>query len=666
MSKRLHLPPIEPPVEHQSAVRKRAAGRIKLVGGMLMLLVFSTGARGVQLSMSPSDRTIRAASVQRWNQVTVQARRGEILDRNGRRLATSVATPNIVVDPIRVSPNERAALAAQVAAILDLPEAEVFEKMGRSSRYAKLSTRVHPAIAARVEALRHPALWTERNSRRFYPEESLAAQVVGFVDGSGAGREGMEAKLDEYLRGGALLRQRRRDRRGLAVEDPSGWSGSSNVGMDVHTTLDRTIQRIPERALEGVVENSAPLAVSAVVVDVKTGDILAMANAPTFNPNKLSGEAAPRKNHVVQDAIEAGSVFKPFTAAAAVEEGLVTENTMVNCEGGLYYIGRTAIHDDHPHRMITMSEVIKYSSNICSAKLALQMGADTFLGYIHDFGFGQRTGIPLPGERAGRVRKADKIRPIELATTSYGQGVTTTPLQMAMATAALANGGVRMKPRLLSRVEDQHGIPEFVQQPATVMRVVSADSANSVTRMMVTVTEPGGTATRAAVHGYKVAGKTGTAEKVKNGVYTRARIGSFMGFVPADNPVVAIVVIVDEPSKGSRYGGIVAAPAFSEIAGQTLRYLGVPPDSALLDLDEDTSSDEALVAVADVEALSLHWERDAWTLPDLVGRDLREVMVGLQGAALDLQIEGSGNVVSQYPPAGSYVRPGTPIRVALQ
>ncbi len=665
MSKRLHLPPIEPPVESQSQVRKRAAGRIRLVGGMLMLLVFGTGARGVQLGMSPSDRTIRAASVQRWNQVKVQARRGEILDRNGRRLATSVATPNIVVDPIRVSPEEREELANQVAAILDISQDEVYEKMGRSSRYAKLASRVHPAVAARVESLRHPALWTERNARRFYPEESLAAQVIGFVDGAGSGREGMEAMLDEYLRGGSLLLQRRRDRRGLAVEDPSGWSRSSNVGMNVHTTLDRTVQRITERALEGIVENSAPLAVSAVVVEVKTGDILALANAPTFNPNSLSGDAAPRKNHVVQDAIEAGSVFKPFTAAAAVEEGIVTENTLVDCEGGAYYIGRTRIRDDHPHKVITMSEVIKYSSNIGSAKMALQLGADTFLGYIRDFGFGQRTGIPLPGERAGVVRRADKIRPIELATTSYGQGVTSTPLQLAMATAAIANDGVRMKPRLVSRIEDQYGVPEFVQQPAAAMRVVSPDSARSVGRMMVTVTEKGGTATRAQVPGYKVAGKTGTAEKVKNGVYSQARIGSFIGYLPADDPVIAIVVNVDEPTKGSRYGGIVAAPAFAEIAGQTLRYLGVPPDPTLLDQD-DAVADLADDPMEQPKELSMTWERDAWSLPDLVGRDLREVMVGLQGADLDVQFEGSGNVVSQHPPPGSFVRPGTPVRLTLQ
>jgi cell division protein FtsI (penicillin-binding protein 3) len=432
--------------------------------------------------------------------------------------------------------------------------------------------------------------------------------------------------------------------------------------MDVLTTLDRQIQRMSERALEGIVERSAPESANITVIEIATGDILAMANAPTFNPNSSNSEAAPRKNHAVQDAIEPGSVFKPFTVAAAVEAGLVDEHTPIDCEGGVYRIGRTRIHDDHPHGVISISEVIKYSSNIGSAKLAMRMGASSFVDALRQFGFGERTGVPLPGERRGVIRDPRKIKSIELATTAFGQGVTSTSLQLAMATATLANGGVRMKPRLVTRVQDMHGIPEYVQRPEVAQRVVSRETAEATGRMMVTVTEPGGTATRAQVPGYKVAGKTGTAQKVKDGRYSAARIGSFVGYVPAEDPVIAIVVTVDEPTKGSRYGGIVAAPAFAEVAGGALRYLGIPPNPELL----EPASDGELPLVEKPDAIRVAWTDNGWTLPDLTGRPLRDVLVGLQGTGLAVNPRGSGLAVSQSPAPGAVVAPGTPVDIAFQ
>ena len=589
-----------------------------------------------------------------------------MFDTHGRRLATSVATPNIIVDPAILDVEEVPALARQLSILLDVPESELRDKMQRDSRYQRLAMRVHPAVAAEVESMGHRALWAERSSRRYYPEEQLASQILGFVDGNGGGQEGLEASLDDYLRGGEVLLQRRRDRHGLNVDDPTAW-GDQNVGMDVHLTIDRQVQRIAERALAGIVERSAPVSATALVIDVATGDILAMANVPTFNPNNLDTDGAPRRNHAVQDAIEAGSVFKPFTVASAVQEGLVHKDTLIDCEGGGWRIGRTRIGDDHPHGVVTVSEVIKYSSNIGSAKLALQMGAKTFLSYLHDFGFGERTGIPLPGERRGVLRKPDRIKPIELATTSFGQGMTSTPLQLAMATAALANGGTRMKPRLVKRVEDAHGVPEFVQRPSVAKRVVDEATAKEVAEMMVTVTEPGGTATRARVPGYLVAAKTGTAQKVKDGRYSAARIGSVMGFVPADDPKLAIVVVVDEPTVGSRYGGTVAGPAWAEIAGGTLRHLGIAPDPALLPQVEPS---EAIADVDEVDPstldLRMRWNGDGWTLPDLSGRPMREAVASLQPAGFALQVTGSGSVVEQSPAPGTPVPPGGRVSLVLR
>lgn len=670
----LVLPPIEPAVEPLPVLRQRAESRVRFVSGLLVLLLLAVAVRGAHLCLAPSERTLRSAAVQRWDQITLRARRGEVYDRNGRRLATSVATPNIIIDPMRVRSDERDELAVRLESMLGVPREEIRAKMERESQYQRLAMQVHPRVAADIEALDHPALWVEREPRRFYPEETLASQVLGFVDAAGAGREGLESSLDQWLRGGSVLLQRRRDRHGMNVDDPTG-NQELAAGLNVTLTLDRTLQRIAERALAGVMERTVPDAAWAVVVDVKTGDILAMANAPSFNPNLLSEDPVPRKNHVLQDAIEAGSVFKPFTVAVAVEEGLVHHDSKIDCEGGGYTIGRARIRDDHPHGVITIRELLKYSSNIGSAKLALRVGGEKFLDYFRKFGFGSRTGIQLPGERSGVLRKADHIKPIELATTAYGQGVTSTPLQLAMAVAALGNDGVRMTPRLVTRIEDLHGVPEFVRPPTVAERVVSEATADEVVEMMISVTEPGGTATRAAVPGYLVAGKTGTAQKAENGRYGDGRIGSFVGLIPADAPRLAIVVSVDDPSVGSRYGGIVAAPAFAEIAGAAMRHLGVPPNPELLALAEAAKRkapvepppvDELPPAPPEASPLVLGWTGDAWTVPDLTGRSLRDLAAALGPSGLALRAEGSGVVVSQVPPPGAALAPGAELQVVLR
>ncbi|MCB9679791.1 MAG: transpeptidase family protein [Alphaproteobacteria bacterium] len=655
------LPP-ELRIEAPDVVRARARRRLWGVGGILLVLLAGVGARGVQLCLLPHEQTITAASTQRWGSVKLAARRGAIYDRNGHRLAASVATPNIVVDPQLVPEEEVDALAAKVARILDMDVADVAERMRRQSRYARLATRVHPSVAARIEELGHLALDVEQGARRYYPEEMLAAQVLGFVDAAGRGRAGLEKQLDEQLRGGSLLLQRRRDLRGYSIDGQR--TRDDMMGMDVHTTLDRQIQRMAERALEGVIERSDPVAASIIVLDHKTGDVLAMANAPTFNPNAVEEDPAPRRNHAVQDAIEPGSVLKPFNVAAAIEEGLVSIDSSIDCEGGSYRIGRARIHDDHPHNVVTVGEVIKYSSNIGSAKLAIRLGAEKFTDYMRAFGFTRRTGLPLPGERAGIIRSPERIKPIELATTSYGQGMTATPLQVAAATATLANGGVRMRPRLVSRIEDVHGVPEVIKEPMAEARVISEKTAKDVARAMVTVTEQGGTATRARVPGYLVAGKTGTAEKVVDGKYSAsARIGSFMGFIPADDPAITVVVVVDQPRKGSRYGGSVAGPAFAELAGAAMRYLNIPPDPELLGEPIGPGPIEPL---EDPGPLRVAWSGSEWTVPDFAGRSVRDVLRGVQGTGLGVELKGSGVVVAQAPPAGARLAPGEKVSVTFQ
>ncbi len=668
MSTAIEIPRVEVPVETRSSVRRRARGRARIIGAALVLALSGLAARGAQLCVEPSDRVIHAGSMLRYDQVTLRARRGEILDRNGRRLAFSVETPTVAVDPQLIAelpPDEVDSIAAKLSDILGMPKSDVLERMQRSGRYVKLASKVHPKVAAQVDDLHVEALWTHRDPQRYYPEENLASQVVGFVDASGNGRAGLEQALDDELRGGTVIVSRRRDRKGLDVDRPAAVALDANQGMDVHTTIDRQIQHITEEALLEIVTLSAPVSASAVVVDIKTGDILAIANVPEFNPNAMPEDSEPRKNHIVVDAIEPGSIFKPFTIAAAVELGLTSPDEKIDCEGGSWAVGRSRIHDDHPHGVVTLTEVMKYSSNIGVAKLAFRMGADAFLPYLHAFGFGQLSGVPLPGERRGRVRDAKTIRPIELATTAFGQGTTATPLQLAMGIATLGNEGVRMKPRLVTRIDDAYGVPERIQKPTPVERAISIETARQTVAMMATVTEDGGTGTRARVPGYLVAGKTGTAQKVKDGHYSDARISSFVGLIPADHPVLAIAVIVDEPTIGSKYGGLAAAPAWAKIAEKSLRYLGVDPDPALL-VEKPVDDMVAVEDLPAVESLDLAWDGDAWGVPDFRGRPVRDVLVALKGSGLAVEMFGSGEAIAQDPPAGTPLTPGQKISITFQ
>jgi cell division protein FtsI (penicillin-binding protein 3) len=634
-------------------------------------VLVAMGARASWLCVSPAEKTIELGSQQRWEQMTLQARRGSIFDRHGKRLVSSVDTPTVAVDPERVHPDEVMALSRKVARLLGVSVEEVAEKMRRRpSRYAKLAARVHPKVALDILDLDHDALFVESDQKRYYPEGSLGAHLLGHVDLHGTGQSGIEASLDPWLRGDAVLLQRRRDRKGLDVQRMREVDRTSPAGKDVYLTLDRRIQRITERALAGVVERHQPVATMAVVVDVKTGDLLALANTPTFNPNAIPSDPELMKNRIVLDAIEPGSVFKPFVAAAAIEEGKVRVDSKIDCEGGRWAVGRSRIGDDHPHGVITVGEVIKYSSNIGSAKMAFMLGATTYLDYMRNFGFGERTGLPFPGERRGRLRSADNIKPIELATTSYGQGATATALQLTYATATIANGGVRMRPRLVTRVVDEDGVPSFVQEPEPLGQVISAQTARDMTEAMVTVTETGGTATRARVPGYRVAGKTGTAWKVEGGHYTDARISSFIGFVPADDPKLAIVIVVDDAQIGSRYGGIAAAPAFADIAREALPYLSIPPDPALLALEKKApANDSKKPETEDIPQPlpSIDFVDDgSWVVPDLSGATVREALSLLEGTGLSVRVHGSGRLAAMEPPAGTPLPPGADLRLTFQ
>lgn len=619
--------------------------------------------------------------------VELEGPRGSIVDSTGRVLATTVNLPALYANPSKLPTEALEARVATIVAATGKSEAWVrgrfVERGGRKLSEVKLGDSLDPdTAAALVAGLPRDQMWLVEEPVRVYPGRELAAPLLGFTDVFGDGAAGLEKMLNRELAGDTLRVLQERDRKGRTVDGAANEGVTASAGNSVQLTLDASIQFAAERALDAVMETSRPEAAMAVVMDVKTGAILAIASRPTGNPNHGESRAQQElfKNRPAMDQIEPGSVFKQFIAAAAIEEGLITPDTLVDCELGAWVVGPKAIRDDHPKGVISATEVIKFSSNIGVAKFGFMLGAEKMLSYLRDFGFGRSTGLGIPGEVGGILRSAATIKPIELATTAFGQGITASPVQLAAAVATIANGGVRMAPRLVAGVLDKNGQVEMAREPRTDRRVISEVTALQVTRMMETVTEPGGTGTRAKVKGYRVAGKTGTAQKVENGVYSPTkRVSSFVGFLPADRPEVAIAVAVDSPTLGSKYGGIVSAPVFAEIGAFTMRYLGVAPgDDHAPPLPNSAGVLQPLppapvakapapfVSSVPTGAIELSSDGDGhWLVPDLSGRSLRAAMAALQPSGLAVVVQGSGRVVAQVPPAGSALAPGDTLQLSF-
>lgn len=670
--------PIVTPVEDTALVRARARGRTRLVGTLLGLALLAISAQGAVNVVDPDPRTLSVLAEKRWRAVPVEGQRGTVYTADGTELATSVRHPSIYVDPVAVreQAGEKnglpvAEVARRIAGVLGRPESEIRDILDRPGRFERVAVDVHPEVADRMLDLdlARRGVIVQQGWRRFYPQGGFASQLVGFVDGEGIGRQGIEHRFHTDLVGAEVVAQRRVNRWG-GVLDLLGPEDQPVAGRHVHTTIDRVVQQATEAALEDILEAHAPLSAIAVVIEVDTGRIVAMASAPSFDPNRVD-ELTPEQFSLTQNLsvtalFEPGSVLKPFTMAAGLEAGVIQHDTILET-GAVYAVGDKNIRDDHPHGQVTVDEMVKYSSNIAAAKIGRLAGDEALMSTFERLGFGVRTGIDTQGELAGRRRPGGRFGPVELANVSFGQGIQATALQLAVATATIANGGLRMRPILVDRVVDPQGRLVQAWEPERVGQAVSPEVARQVTRAMEMVLEPGGTATRAVVPGYKGAGKTGTAQKAKGGVYTAARVSTFIGFAPSDRPKLAMAVIVDEPSVGSRYGGIVAAPAFASVMSVALPHLGVQPDPGLL------ASAARAPAVADpalpvgVEPLRVDWDaaERAWRMPDLAGRSLRDALAALQATGVGIELEGSGALVSQMPTAGSRLLPGDTVRLVF-
>jgi cell division protein FtsI (penicillin-binding protein 3) len=612
------------------------------------------------LQIMERERLQGLAERQHQRIIDLVPKRGPIYDRNLRVLAESFEIESLYAHPRQIENPSR--VARQIARILRVRESTIQRKLESRAPFVWLQRKVSPRQAERIRRLGIKGINFLMESQRSYPNRSLAANLLGLVDIDSQGLEGIELQYDRYLRGDPRRVVIEVDARGgeIITEVPSPLTEVSSHSLVL--TIDHKIQHIVEKNLSQAFSQTEAKSAMALVMAPRTGQILAMVSRPSFNPNYL-GNVNPGsiRNRTITDIFEPGSIFKVFLLAAALEEKVVKENDIFFCHNGAYAVGSKIIHDHRKFGWLDLEKIIKVSSNIGASLIGLKVGADTLDRYIRSLGFGEFTGIQLPGEVKGIVRKPDQLTPVGVANTSFGQGISVTAIQLIAALSSIANGGTLIRPYVVDRIMDQSGgvVRSFRPQPRK--RVLSAETCLEVTRIMKTVVEPGGTGTRAALAGYEVAGKTGTAQKIDPLLkqYTDDRhIASFMGFVPADDPRLAILVVIDEPD-GSAYGGTVAAPVFRTIAQQILQYLNVPPTTGTVAFNIRKPGQAARGSGKREASPPVSQIKPEGPMPNLSGLSMRAALNGLRGRNLDIRITGRGVLREQNPHPGARLREGS-------
>ena len=631
--------------------------------------------RAFQLQVVDSAKLKALAERQHHGVIALSPDRGTIFDRNGNQLAISAITSSLYAHPSKVALKQK--VARQIARILTPKGSSpyrlrryLYRKLRRKSPFVWLARQQDPQKIKKILSLKIKGLGAFPEPKRFYPRVYLAAQCLGYCNIDGVGQDGIELKYDKYLRGKPVRILVKRDAKGNLIITKKQEAFASSVTHNIILTLDETIQHITEEELAKAVILHGAKSGMAIVMNPVTGEILAMADYPFYNPNRRPTDVESlniRRNRTVTDSFEPGSMIKPFLIAAAIESGRYKGIEKINCEDGQFRIGRHTIHDVHPHRILNLAEVIKFSSNIGAAKIGLSLGKQTLYRMYRRFGFGQKTGIGLPGESPGIMQPLKSLPPIALANISFGQGIAVTALQLVTAVSAIANGGDLMRPYIVEKITDDSGVPILIHHPMRVRRVLSPQTAHLITTFMEGVTQPGGTGTRAAIKGFTVAGKTGTSQKPrtdgKKGYSHDKFIGSFVGFVPAEDPKLAILVVINEP-KGIPYGGVVAAPAFRAIASRSLQYLNILPHVEKLPLVAGVhpfSSPPKIHAQKTLEEVSneeIKPQAETVPLPDFSGMSMRRVIRWGATHGINLTLKGSGRACRQAPKAGTPVSPG--------
>ncbi len=544
--------------------------RSRTVGLLLMAAFAALVGRSFYLQVINNDFLQEKGESRYLRDIEVSASRGKIVDRNGDMLAVSTPMKSIWAIPGDAR-TMSAAQKRQLAALLDMSVRELDGKIAPEKTFVFIKRQVPPETADRIAALKLPGVHQEKEYRRYYPTGDMTAHIVGFTGVDDKGLEGVELAFQPSLIGRHGSRTVIRDRRGSIVEDIGALKPPQD-GKDVRLALDSKIQYLAYSQLKAAVEKHNAKAGGAIVLDTRNGEILALVNLPSYNPNNrehLSG--AQLRNRAITDTFEPGSVMKPFTAALALELGKVRPDTVINCAPGKLTIGSATISDAHPHGALTVAQVVQKSSNVGTVKIALSFPPKDMWEMLDSVGFGQAPNLGFPGEVHGRLRPWKNWRPIEQATMSYGHGIAVSLIQLARAYAIFARDG-ETGPLTLIRSDEP---------PVRGARVFSQETAREIRTMLEMAVQPEGTAPKARVPGYRVGGKTGTAYKIEGGVYVRKYIASFVGLAPISDPRLVVAVMIDEPTGGAHYGGDVAGPVFSQIMGGSLRTLGIPPDDPL-------------------------------------------------------------------------------------
>ena len=618
--------------------------------------------RLVALVAFDGSRLDSLANSEHTGEEKLAAARGPIVDRNGAPFALSADTRSVYAHPKQLLENSTNAEREKLAAAIGLTPAQLETEINRPAPFVWLARRIAPEKAQAVEALGIEGVGTLNEYKRFYPESNLAASVVGLAGMDGQGLSGLELEYDRQVRGEQVALHVYHDALGKPILDTPLALKAPEPGARLELTIDSSIQSLAESELANEVQQSGAKHGAAIVLDPFTGAVIAMANV-NADPNNIHDRL---HNAAVQDAFEPGSTMKGILASIALADGVINPKKQIYCENGRWTVDRRTIHDDSPHGYLDLGGIIEVSSNIGAAKIALSLGSDRFYEGLRAFGLGQHTGIDLPGEGAGVLNKPKGWRQIDLANHGFGQGVAVTPMQLAVAYAAIANGGNIVRPHIVRAAYDAEGGEVLEHPPQIVRRAISPDVAHQMNLLLRNVVNGAdGTGHKAQVDGFLVAGKTGTAQMVnpENGTYFQNRhVSSFVGFLPADDPRLLILVVLYDVGHG-HFGGLVAAPVFSQIASGALRDLGITPTTP--DLDEASiiptkllhpqKTRRGVLAMSDSDDFIpvLTGKKLVSQTPDFSGMSLRRAIDAAKRLRVTVELQGTGYVVSQEPAPGA-------------
>jgi cell division protein FtsI (penicillin-binding protein 3) len=644
-------------VEEKKWLRFRIATLLSLFLVFFIALI----TRAYQIQVLNGQSLKARADRQHTTPLRVESERGIIFDRNGEKLAVSVMSDSVCADPSKIK--DLRGTAAKMAVVLNTDEETLLKKLSGAKNFSWLARRITPDQTALVEKLDLDGIFIIKEPKRFYPNGELAGHLIGFVGLDASGLEGLEFRFDEQLKGAPEQLRWTRDAKGKRLYPRvDSATAKQKESTNLILTIDSRIQYLVESQLKEAVQSKGAKGGMAVVMDPKTGEILALANERGFDPNNVSKSGAVAgKNRVVTDCFDPGSTFKPFLAAAALEEGVHKETDRIYCENGNYAVADRVIREAQrkKHGYLSFAEIIKYSSNIGSVKISERLGKEKFHDYLTRFGFGQKSGIDLPGETAGLLRPVRNWTRVDTSTIAFGQGVSVTAIQLISALSAIANQGVLMKPYIVRGLVDKQGQVIKKYSPTAVRQVVSPQTARRMIALMTSVVgDPDGTGKNARIENVNVAGKTGTSQKFDfaRRAYSSERVRtSFMGFFPAEDPQVAILVVLDEPQR-DKWGGVASAPVFKKIAEQIITCFKTNIRENHIYEQEKINRDGKIKLVAADPAISRQEQDqdqfDEAAMPDFRGMTIRDALRMAKGRGIELQIAGNGWAISQVPAPG--------------